>query len=118
MSRLAPRHIDLKAISSGRAEGFRFAPKADMPVRSPDSVDAVALADRLGHGAAAYVSTHPNGPSVALKAGVGDHTPERFADHEPSRNAKPRVRFRARISRSLGYGQPADFINILMHREK
>ena len=24
---------------------------------------------------------------VALKAGVGDHTPERFADHEPRRNA-------------------------------
>jgi len=24
---------------------------------------------------------------VALKAGVGDHTPERFADHEPCRNA-------------------------------
>ena len=22
-----------------------------------------------------------------LKAGVGDHTPERFADHEPRRNA-------------------------------
>jgi len=25
--------------------------------------------------------------SVALKPGVGDHTPERFADHEPRRNA-------------------------------
>ena len=24
---------------------------------------------------------------VALKPGVGDHTPERFADHEPCRNA-------------------------------
>ena len=24
---------------------------------------------------------------VALKAGVGDHTPERCADHEPRRNA-------------------------------
>jgi hypothetical protein len=24
---------------------------------------------------------------VALKRGVGDHTPERFADHEPRRNA-------------------------------
>jgi hypothetical protein len=24
---------------------------------------------------------------VALKAGVGDHTAERFADHEPRRNA-------------------------------
>jgi hypothetical protein len=24
---------------------------------------------------------------MALKAGVGDHTPERFADHEPDRNA-------------------------------
>ena len=24
---------------------------------------------------------------VALKPGVGDHTPERFADHEPRRNA-------------------------------
>jgi hypothetical protein len=24
---------------------------------------------------------------VALKAGVGDHTPERFVDHEPRRNA-------------------------------
>ena len=24
---------------------------------------------------------------VTLKAGVGDHTPERFADHEPRRNA-------------------------------
>jgi hypothetical protein len=24
---------------------------------------------------------------VALKTGVGDHTPERFADHEPRRNA-------------------------------
>ena len=24
---------------------------------------------------------------VALKAGVGDHTAERFADHEPDRNA-------------------------------
>ena len=24
---------------------------------------------------------------MALKAGVGDHTPERFADHEPRRNA-------------------------------
>ena len=24
---------------------------------------------------------------VALKAGVGDHTPESFADHEPRRNA-------------------------------
>ena len=23
---------------------------------------------------------------VALKAGVGDHTPERFADHEPKAN--------------------------------
>ena len=23
---------------------------------------------------------------VALKAGVGDHTPERFAEHEPRRN--------------------------------
>jgi hypothetical protein len=24
---------------------------------------------------------------IALKAGVGDHTPERLADHEPDRNA-------------------------------
>jgi hypothetical protein len=24
---------------------------------------------------------------VALKPGVGDHTPERFADHEPRQNA-------------------------------
>jgi hypothetical protein len=24
---------------------------------------------------------------VALKRGVGDHTPERFADHEPRRDA-------------------------------
>ena len=27
---------------------------------------------------------------VALKRGVGDHTPERFADHEPRRNANHR----------------------------
>ena len=27
------------------------------------------------------------GSVVALKAGVGDHTPERFAEHEPPRNA-------------------------------
>ena len=27
---------------------------------------------------------------VALKPGVGDHTPERFADHEPRRNANHR----------------------------
>jgi len=25
--------------------------------------------------------------AMALKPGVGDHTPERFADHEPRRNA-------------------------------
>jgi len=30
---------------------------------------------------------------VALKAGVGDHTPERFADHEPRRNAIPGFAF-------------------------
>jgi hypothetical protein len=33
---------------------------------------------------------------VALKAGVGDHTPERFADHEPRRNANHGFAFRAR----------------------
>ena len=27
---------------------------------------------------------------LALKRGVGDHTPERFADHEPRRNANHR----------------------------
>ena len=27
---------------------------------------------------------------VALKPGVGDHTPERFADHEPRRSANHR----------------------------
>ena len=27
---------------------------------------------------------------VALKPGVGDHTPERFADHERHGNAEPR----------------------------
>jgi hypothetical protein len=30
---------------------------------------------------------------VALKPGVGDHTPERFADHEPRRNANPGFAF-------------------------
>ena len=30
---------------------------------------------------------------VALKAGVGDHTPERFADHEPPGNASHRFAF-------------------------
>ena len=30
---------------------------------------------------------------VALKRGVGDHTPERFADHEPRRNANPGFAF-------------------------
>ena len=30
---------------------------------------------------------------VALKPGVGDHTPERFADHEPRQNAIHRFAF-------------------------
>ena len=30
---------------------------------------------------------------VALKAGVGDHTPERFADYEPRRNANHEFAF-------------------------
>ena len=30
---------------------------------------------------------------VALKPGVGDHTPERFADHEPRRNANHEFAF-------------------------
>ena len=30
---------------------------------------------------------------VALKAGVGDHTPERFANHEPRRNANHEFAF-------------------------
>jgi hypothetical protein len=32
---------------------------------------------------------------VALKAGVGDHTPERFADHELRRNANNGSRLNA-----------------------
>jgi hypothetical protein len=30
---------------------------------------------------------------MALKPGVGDHTPERFADHEPRRNANHEFAF-------------------------
>ena len=33
---------------------------------------------------------------VALKAGVGDHTAERFADHEPRRNANHAFAFAPR----------------------
>ena len=36
------------------------------------------------HAAIEYGELHS---VVALKAGVGDHTAERFADHEPRRNA-------------------------------
>jgi hypothetical protein len=42
------------------------------------------------HDAMEYGEVHS---VVALKAGVGDHTPERFADHEPRRNAIPGFAF-------------------------
>ena len=42
------------------------------------------------HAAMEYGEVHS---VVALKAGVGDHTPERFADHEPRRNAIPGFAF-------------------------
>ena len=42
------------------------------------------------HAAMEYGEVHS---VVALKAGVGDHTPERFADHEPRRNANPGFAF-------------------------
>ena len=48
------------------------------------------LRNLQGHAAMEYGEARS---VVALKAGVGDHTAERFADHEPRRNANHEFAF-------------------------
>ena len=51
------------------------------------------LRSSLGHAVVEYGELRS---AVPLKAGVGDHTAERFADHEPRRNANHAFAFAPR----------------------